>query len=327
MQLLRFIQLTRPVNLFIIAATLVCVNFWLINPLLEMSGQGAEKLDSISFIVLLLSTVMIAAGGYIINDYFDLKTDRINKPEKILIGKYIKRRVAMLVHVVLNTAAVGAGVWLSWKHHTLWPLIIHLSSTTLLWFYSLYFKRKFLSGNLLIAFLAWLTPMLPALMIFDSVPKDSIPMDCMKLPLFHQETCTTTGLNQYMMMLVLAFACFAFITNFIREIIKDMADVQGDREIGCTTLPIVLGIERVKILLYVLSVSLMVSVAIIAGMFFTDILPLLFAGFGVFIPLFLSVITLYRSKSRNGFLAAGNFLKFAMLSGLCLTYFVYKTLV
>lgn len=323
MTLLRFIKLTRPVNLLIIAATIVTIFFLVILPHLRYAGiPDSAGILRIDLFLLLASTVMIAAGGYIINDYFDLKTDRINKPEKIIIGKYIKRRVAMLVHIFLNTIAVGIGAYLSIKYKTVWPVAIHAFSTTFLWIYSLVLKRTFLTGNLLIAFLAFLTPMLTVFTVTEALTFEGSIQPCIANPFLSIFHCDIESWKEWLIFIVSIFAFFAFITNLIREIIKDMADVEGDRQIGCKTVPIVWGIAKTKSLVILLLILTATLVTIGAVTYLKETAALIYCLAGVTMPLLLTAFSTWTANNRKGFLQAGNFLKIAMMLGIGITWFI-----
>jgi 4-hydroxybenzoate polyprenyltransferase len=332
MKIIWFIRLVRPVNLLIIAATMIAIRYLLIVPLLSSASPAlSAAVEPVDFALLVLSTMLIGAGGYIINDYFDLRTDRINKPEKVIIGKYIKRRTAMAVHVVFNTLAFGIGIYLSIRYHSIWPALIHGLSTSLLWFYSLMLKRKYLSGNILIAFLAWLTPMLVILLEWDAHAlsgTSAVPFSsCTTFLTKNWVVCTNGEALNALLLLVEVFAFFAFVTNLAREIIKDIADVEGDKAIGCTTLPIRSGINPSRWIVAGLLVLTMALIAAGAGFAFREAAPWIYVGCGVMVPLVLCLITLFRNTDRRTMLMAGNFLKIAMLSGLGTAFFIHQLFV
>jgi 4-hydroxybenzoate polyprenyltransferase len=191
--------------------------------------------EQIDFFLLVFSTVLIAAGGNIINDYFDVKADRINKPNKVIIGKFVKPRLAIILHWILNFIAFSIALYLSWKQHSFWYLFIHLFSINALWIYSTQLKRRFLIGNVVIAALTGLVPVLSALYFINSAHIQVTKIDL-----------ETTTLQ------VIFLASFAVILNFIREIIKDMQDVQGDLLLRATTIPIKIGPAKSKRIVNVL---------------------------------------------------------------------------
>lgn len=229
----------------IIVFTMYGVRFYI------LSVNSFQKIDDnpIDFFLLVFSTVLIAAGGNIINDYFDVKADRINKPDKLIITKHIKRRWAILTHWILNGIAFAIAIYLSAKLQTLWFVFIHLLSINSLWFYSMLFKRKILTGNLLIASLTALIPIL--VIVYFKVGNTY----------YHQfpefEPASWTSIIDFNIIYLLAF--FAFIQNFAREIVKDVQDIEGDRLIYVKSLPMKIGewnsLRFVSILLLILPLS------------------------------------------------------------------------
>ena len=176
------------------------------------------------FPVLVFSTVLIAAGGYIINDYFDVKIDRINKPHRVWIGKTISRRTALLIHQLFSVSGVLMAFYIGWV-----PGLIHTVSVWLLWFYASGFKKKPFIGNFVVA-------LLTALVIAEIA-------------------LVYTPENR----LIYMYAVFAFFINLIREIIKDMEDIRGDELHGARTLPILYGIHKTKRILYALMAVFLLS--------------------------------------------------------------------
>lgn len=224
---MHFLKLIRPINLAIIVLTMYGVHYYI------TTVNYYQKVDDhpIDFFLLVFSTVLIAAGGNIINDYFDVRADRINKPEKLIISKHIKRRWAILTHWSFNGIAFCIAIYLSIRYQTLWLVFIHLLSINVLWFYSMLFKRKVLIGNLLIAGLTGLVPLLA--MVYFKVSNWHY------LAFSEFDPTTWTAEIDYGMIYFLA--AFAFIQNLAREVIKDMQDIKGDELIYVKSLPMVIG--------------------------------------------------------------------------------------
>ncbi len=225
-----------------------------------------QKVDgsSIDFFLLVLSTVLIAAGGNIINDYFDVRADRINKPEKVIITKHINRRWAILTHWSFNGVAFCISVYLSIRYETLWLVFINLLSINILWFYSMFFKRKVLIGNLLVAALTGLVPLLT--MVYFKVSN--------QYGLNFSEFDATTWAAEIDFGVIYFLALFAFIQNLAREIIKDIQDIKGDGLIFVKSMPMVIGECK--------------SLQIVCGLLF--ILPLFFIA--LLIAKFESILSL-----------------------------------
>jgi 4-hydroxybenzoate polyprenyltransferase len=207
-------------NLLFIALTQALSWFCLVKPMLTI-----ETAIPFHQIVLILATVLIAAAGYMINDYFDWQIDTINKPERVVIGKLLPRRTIILLHVALNVLAVGL-VYVAMRNHASSRLLIwQVASILLLWFYSTTFKRQLLIGNVVVACMTGLTVALPALY----EPQWSLLPFALK--------------GRW-----IAYCVFAFLVTLIREIVKDIEDIKGDSSQGCLTLPLVWGVDKARYL-------------------------------------------------------------------------------
>jgi 4-hydroxybenzoate polyprenyltransferase len=253
---MHFIRLIRPINLIVIALTMYGMRVYFIPRIPLNSIKGTS--EPFDFFLLVLSTVLIAAGGNIINDYFDVKADKINKPHKVIIGKYIKPRWAIVLHWLMNFVAFAIACYLSWRYKTFWYVFIDLLSINVLWFYSMYFKRKFLIGNLLIAGLTALVPILCGIHFIEFIQsqREYLPSSwSMQTPL-HTGWALGSYFNTFV---VLVFAFYAGTLNLIREIIKDIEDVNGDLVLKAKTLPIILGKRKTKIIAITLLVLLLLT--------------------------------------------------------------------
>lgn len=228
------LKIIRPINLIIIAITMYGCRYFI------LATNGYQKIHDkpIIFFFLVISTLMIAAGGNIINDYFDVKADKINKPEKLILGKLIEKRQAILLHWILNGIAFLISIFISLASNSSFILLIHLASINLLWFYSLYFKKKPFIGNVIVAVL---TGMIPVLIVvyFEVLNNFNKPYSA-----FHEDSWSIQ-LNYNFVYLV---ALMAFIQNLAREILKDIEDIEGDKKIAARTVPMILGVQRTKIL-------------------------------------------------------------------------------
>jgi 4-hydroxybenzoate polyprenyltransferase len=226
-------------------------------PILQIQNLDVQ-LGDIEIILLSLSTVLIAAGGNIINDYFDLKIDRINRPNKLFVGKYIHRRGAMASHLIMTVAGVLMGAYVA-VYIGAWEMgFVQIIGAGLLWFYSTDFKRRFLLGNLTIASCVALVPLTVALY--------EIPALVENYTKFLSENPEHYGpflaLIKTLMFWALGLSLFAFMLTLAREITKDIIDKKGDFSFGCKTLPIVLGVKKsvyVITALYIISILLLIS--------------------------------------------------------------------
>jgi 4-hydroxybenzoate polyprenyltransferase len=227
-----FFRLVRWPNLLFIALTQTLFYFCILIPSFYQGVPFHENiLKPGDFTLLCISSVLIAAAGYIINDYFDLHIDRINKPEKVVVEKIIKRRWAIIWHWILSGLGILIGFYLSWKIRNVFIGPSNMACVLLLWFYSTTFKKKLLVGNVLISFLtAWVIGVL-----YLSEFRFHRFVD----PEFH-------GALSRVYKFTLVYGSFAFIISLVREVIKDMEDMEGDARYGCRTMPVVLGLNASK---------------------------------------------------------------------------------
>lgn len=217
------LRLSRFNNLIIIFITQYAGSIFLLN----YDHSVWYVLGDFHFFILVLSTVIIAAAGYYINDYYDIKIDLINKPSKVIVGHTIKRRPVMIAHTMLNAIGILLGAMVS-----LWIGLVHLICAFLLWWYSNQLKRLPFVGNFVVAALTGAT-LLVLLVYYQSVD-----------------------------LLTIVYALFAFGITLIREIIKDIEDVEGDANYGGLTLPVWLGIRRTKWLLFVIIIPFVSSLVV-----------------------------------------------------------------
>lgn len=230
-QLLTLLRLTRVWNLLILVLAQYAAVVFLVQPTGDTISVGFGFLDfslqrgtwnDPALFILAASTCLIAAAGYVINDYFDVKIDLINKPSRVVVGKEMTRRKAILLHVILSSAGVMTGLLVSWK-----VAGVNLLSAALLWWYSANLKRGAFFGNLAIAVLTAV-----ALLVLYIPYPNSGPA-------------------------IWLYSAFALGMTMVREAVKDMEDVRGDQAFGCSTLPIRMGIPFTKIYTLVLILMLM----------------------------------------------------------------------
>lgn len=233
-----FLKLIRTKNLLIILFTMLGVAWYL----LQSNNYQKVDFDWFDYSLLIFSTIIIAAAGNVINDYFDIKSDLINKPEKVILSKHLKPRWAILWHLILNAIAFIISIYLSVKYSTLLFVFVHLLSINLLWFYSVQLKRKFIISNLIIAFLTALVPLL-SIWFFKVLNESSMPYS----PYVEESWSTYLDYS-----FVYFLALCAFVQNFAREINKDIHDVEGDLLAQVKSLPIIIGKEKAAYLTLIL---------------------------------------------------------------------------
>lgn len=208
-RLYAFLRLIRIGNLAMMLSTQTLAYYFLTDHLL------AEDLLNMRFILLLTATFLAAASGYIINDYLDIQIDHRNKPGRVTVGHTISRRWAMFLHLTFNVVAFSIGLYVDG-----YIAVSIIVCAIVLWFYSVIFKKSYLTGNILIALLSAFVLLI--LRMYDH------------------------SVSGY---LVWAYAWFAFATTLLREIIKDVEDMKGDAAFGAQTLPIKSGVRQTRMLL------------------------------------------------------------------------------
>lgn len=227
-------RLVRWSNLLFIAILVFAMNQWVALPVLVHAAFGAQ-LPWYNMVLIMLATVLTAAGGYVVNDYFDVKIDRINRPDELIVTRTISREGAMHLSLWLSGIGVACGLTAAALLRSMTLAVVFVMVPGLLWFYSSSYKRLFMIGNLTIALLSGLTPMIVA---FANIAQLRLRYDLI-LPY--------TTLEHDLYAWLGGFALFAFLLTWIREIIKDLQDQQGDREMECHTMPVVWGETWTKV--------------------------------------------------------------------------------
>jgi 4-hydroxybenzoate polyprenyltransferase len=246
--------------------------------LVETNNQGLPVFQDFKLYLLVFSTIIITAAGYMINDYYDVKIDYVNRPHEVIVGKGIKRRMVIFLHTILNFVGIGIGFAVA-------PRIglINFIAAFLLWLYSNRLKREPFIGNLTVAFLTGLAIYLVAF--------------------YYQKS----------ELLVLTYAIFAFFLNLIREIIKDIEDRPGDRKHGCRTLPIVIGFRKTKDVIFLIAICFVSAIIIITFEINKPHLFYYFGGLGIFFLYFMYKI--YQADRKDHFTQLSLFAKILMLVG------------
>ncbi len=321
-------RLSRPLNLGIIALTMWLMMRYVLKPFVEVNGYELQLSDG-KFFLLILATLLIAAAGNVINDYFDQRTDRINKPRDIIVGVHVKRRVAMAVHQIFNLTGLSLAFYIAWSVD-IWKLsIVHFFAAGSLWFYSVQFKRELIIGNVMVALLAGLVPVLVGIYEIPLLIRE-YGADVARYFKITRPGEDPAVYFKYMFYFIFAYAGFAFALNLIREIQKDMADVKGDKRIGAQTIPLVYGIKNAKRITAALIVAVIAGLVLIQQLVVNDIWSLIYMLAAVVVPLCFSLYFNHFAVRRPEFIRAGNALKVAMLGGLLysvLHYYVYYTTV
>ena len=241
-----FLRLVRWPNLVFIAITQILFVYCIVHPVLFAAG-AVPNIKGVYFILLMSSSVTIAAAGYIINDYFDLNIDLINKPDKLVVAKIISRRWVIFWHLFFSAAGIVIGFYIDWKTNVRFLGVANFACVALLFIYSISLKKKLLAGNIVISALtAWV------ILVIGWCETSNL----LRPNLIGNFTEKITRIS-------FLYAGFAFVISLIREVVKDMEDMEGDRRYGCNTMPIALGINATKVFLAVWLVVLTSALLIV----------------------------------------------------------------
>lgn len=305
MKLLKaFLQLIRLPNLIFVIITQALFFYCIQLPLFKNAQLTSNIQISQLFLIIILS-VCIAAAGNIINDYFDYDIDVINKPNKVVVQKIISKKWILFWYALLNIIGIALSFIIEATTQIQFLVFSNILAIIILFFYSAFFKKKFLVGNILISILtAW------TILIFSFC----------ELEFFSTKILHTNLVIAEFFNLSFLYAGFAFIISLIREIIKDMEDIVGDEKFGCKTVPIVLGIYSAKIVVFILLILLLILL-IIVPFYFISLTGLGWISFiylllFVIIPLFFIMLKLPVINSPKAFHQLSSIVKFVMLTGI-----------
>lgn len=295
-----FIQLIRLPNLIFIAVTQLLFQYCIYYPLYKNQiPQG----DMLQFLLIMFASVFIAAAGYIINDYFDINIDQINKPDKLVVDKIINRRWAIAWHLIFSfigilLTAIAVPLFQKW-----YLVIANIFCVALLWVYSTTYKKSLLVGNIIISLLtAWTV----LILFFTKLnPSDALGGGNLII-------------DAKFFRLAFLYAGFAFISSLIREAIKDMEDLRGDEKYGCRTMPIVWGLNATKIYVAVWLIVLILMMVIIQVYIlqYRWWWPVVFSIGFIIAPLINIFIHLFKAQTPADFHLLSSRIKFVMLTGI-----------
>lgn len=270
-----FLKVIRFPNLLIIGFTQCMTAAFLVGD----TSEGISRLFDANLFLLVLSTVFIAAAGYIINDYYDVKIDFINKPKRVVVGRILKRRGVMVAHSILNFFGISIAFYLS-----VWVGLISVGAAFFLWWYSNQLKRLPFIGNFFIGVLTGASIYL--------------------VGVYYQQQ----------VYLINTYAFFAFSITLIREIVKDMEDLKGDADFGCRTLPVLFGIRKTKVFVYILIAAFIFIMFYLANRLGNQTLIIYFLI--LLLPILHFLFLLVKADTVRQFRAISNYCKVIMLSGI-----------
>jgi len=293
---MKYLKLIRYQNLLMLAFMQLLFRYGFLK-----LQHAPLSLTDWQYCLLILSTVCIAAGGYVINNIFDQDTDNDNKPNEVVVGKGISESMAYNIYVVLNITGVGIGFYLSNVIQKPGFAAVFIVIAATLYLYATSLKQMLLVGNVIVALLLSFSVIIIG--VFDLLP------------------ATYEGNQQQMAILfsiLTDFAIFAFVINFLREIVKDLEDTDGDYNQGMTTLPIVLGVSRTVRVVFALSfVPIAILLWYINAYFVSGDLFILAGYMLLFVvgPLIYFSIKIYSARKQKEFRHLSQVLKLVILFG------------
>ena len=304
--MIHILKLIRWKNLIMIALVQYLIKYALLLPFFESHGI-VTTLKPLGFTILILATIFIAAGGYVINDIYDIETDELNKPSKVIVGKFVSEKNALYLFIILNVIGVGLGYYLSNGIGKPGFFVIFIIASALLYIYSSHFKQMFLVGNIVVSLVVSLSILLVG--VFELLPAI---------------TDTNREIQITFFKIILDYAIFGFLISLVRELVKDIEDLDGDYKAGMQTLPIVLGRERANKIVFILSLAPLFAVIyyVITYLFKqTEVVGYFLVL--VIAPLIYISIKLFSAEQKKHYKHISLILKLVMLTGM-LSMLLYK---
>lgn len=289
------LKLIRWKNLIMIALVQLLIKYALFEPF-----GVTITLNGVGILVLILATLCLAAAGNIINDIYDVETDLVNKPDRVIVGKSISEKTAYNLFFGLNIIGVGLGFYLSHVvgKSPFFTLFVIISA--LLYMYASYLKQLPFIGNLVISILVALSLIIVS--IFDILPAITAANKEAQLTFFK---------------IVLDYALFAFIINLIREMVKDIEDIDGDYKAQMNTLPIAIGRDRANKILFILSLTPIVAVIFyITNFLYKQEIAVAYFLVLIVAPLIYISIKIFSAKTKKDYTHISVILKLVMLFGM-----------
>lgn len=293
--MLSFIKLIRPVNILFIMITELLIRYSFYH-----SINASYILSDFGYLLGVIATLCIAGAGNIINDIYDVEADRINKPNRMIIGRKLSEKHATYLFIGLNIIGVGIGFYLANSLGRPGFSAILIVISALLYLYSSYLKHIPVIGNVVISILVALVVILPP--VFDLLPAI---------------TPQNRDTQSLVFSILLDYAVFAFLINLLREIVKDEQDINGDHHAGIQTLPILIGIRRTNLIVFSLGVfTSSVILYFIYTYLFRNTVAVLYVLFLIMGPLLYFLINILGAKRKKHFKKLSLVLKLILFFGL-----------
>ncbi|MBN2727960.1 MAG: geranylgeranylglycerol-phosphate geranylgeranyltransferase [Bacteroidales bacterium] len=297
-----YLKLFRVVNLLIIALIMYLLRFFLFEPAFALDNI-VNPFTELQFAMLVLTYVFITAGGYAINDYYDIGMDEINRPGKTILRNKLPLRAGMNLFFVMTAIGIAIGLVLAYQMGSFSMYFFPIFVAAMYWFYSTKYKRELMSGNLVVSFLAALSILLVFLYFVLSFTKTN-QFPVLSFP--------------YIKRAVLIYAGFAFYITFLREMIKDIIDVEGDKEFKCTNIAIKYGQKETNLIVQILSYFFLAALLVFAYFswqmgktYLTYYIAVILIPFFVYF-----IIQLRKAKGKGDYRSLATLLKIYMVAGI-----------
>jgi len=300
-----YLKIIRIPNLLIIILTQYLLRICIIGTFYGLNATS-PAFGHFDFALLVLSTLLIAAGGYVINDYFDLEVDKINRPVNMVIGKTLQNNSAYLYYWILTVTGVAIGFYLSFRVKYFMLGFIFIAIAMMLWFYSAQYKKTAFWGNFVVSLLSAMVVLIVWLFEFFALRAN---------PINYAEAMKQLGLIS---IVVLAYSVFAFLVSLIREIVKDAEDIEGDKIAGFKTIAVASGTKKSKQIALTVTILTIVLLAGCQYWLFGTKLMLVFWYLlvAVQISLFYFAYNIMKAKIKEDFHSLSNMAKVIMVAGI-----------
>ena len=300
MKMPTFFKLVRFPNLAIVALTQYLLQYLVLLPALQEAGLN-PILDAFHFFLLVLTTILIAAGGYLINDLLDYEADLINKPTAVFVNRVYPKPIVWAIYIFVTLIGFAIAWYLAIYVQDVRLVTIYPTAVLLLYFYSKSWKKMPLLGNLVVAiFCAFVA----GVVLFAD----------------RENFGELQGQGGEVGVLFGGYLLFALLSTLLREIVKDIEDVEGDAKLGLKTLPIRFGVNVAKKWAIGTGALLMSSLLVFVYWLWNrqELLSVIFTVFVVLLPLVYTLYTLQKAVGKSDFSKASFLAKLVMLSGLVL---------
>jgi len=295
-----FLKLIRFPNLAIVALTQYLLQYLVLVPALREASLS-PILDPFHFALLVTTTILIAASGYLINDLLDYETDLINKPNAVFVNRVFPNQTVWVIY--WSTILIGFAIaWYLAVYVKNLPLVlIYPAAVLLLYYYSKSLKKMPLIGNMVVAvFCAFVA----GIILFAD----------------RENFAQMTGQGGEVAVLFGGYLWFAFLSTLLREIVKDIEDMEGDARLGLQTLPLRFGEKTAKKWAIGIGAALLISLMIFVLWLWQRQAPgsAIFTIISVAIPLCYLIILIKVANAKSDYTKASLTAKIVMLLGLVL---------